>query len=101
MKPGAGQFRIEYANGQSYEPDFVVDTRTQKLIVEIKAANEMDDPIVKAKTRAATKWVDRANDHARENGGRPWVYGSVPHDVVLPSATLKGLFARHGLTSQA
>jgi len=98
MKPGAGQFRIEYANGQSYEPDFVVETRSQKLIVEIKAANEMDDPIVKAKTRAATKWVDRANDHAHENGGRPWAYVLVPHDVVLPSATLKGLLARHGLT---
>ena len=98
MKPGAGQFRIEYANGQSYEPDFVVETRSQKLIVEIKAANEMDDPIVQAKTRAATKWVDRANDHARENGGKPWTYVLVPHDVVLPSATLKGLLARHGLT---
>jgi type III restriction enzyme len=23
MKPGAGQLRIKYANGQSYEPDFV------------------------------------------------------------------------------
>jgi type III restriction enzyme len=100
MKPGAGQFRIEYANGQSYEPDFVVETRSQKLIVEIKAANEMDDPIVKAKTRAATKWADRANDHAHENGGKPWAYVLVPHDVVLPSATLKGLLARHALTSE-
>ena len=27
MKPGSGQFRIEYANGQPYEPDFVVETR--------------------------------------------------------------------------
>jgi hypothetical protein len=83
MKPGAGQFRIEYANGQSYEPDFVVETRSQKLIVEIKAANEMDDPIVQAKTRAATKWVERANDHVQENGGKPWAYVLAPHDVVL------------------
>ncbi len=100
MKPGAGQFRIEYANGQSYEPDFVVETQSQKLIVEIKAANELDDPIVQAKTRAATKWVDRANDHAQENGGKPWAYVLVPHDVVLPSATLKGLLARYVLTAE-
>jgi hypothetical protein len=100
MKPGVGQFRIEYANGQSYEPDFVVETQSQKLIVEIKAANEMDDPIVQAKTRAATKWVDRANAHAQEDRSKPWAYVLVPHDVVLPSATLKGLLARHILTGE-
>jgi type III restriction enzyme len=101
MKPGAGQFRIEYANGHSYEPDFVVETRSQKLIVEIKAANEMNDPTVQEKSRAATKWVERANDHAQENGGKHWAYVLVPHDVVLPSATLKGLLARHVLTAPA
>jgi len=25
MKPASGQFRIEYQNGQNYEPDFVVE----------------------------------------------------------------------------
>jgi type III restriction enzyme len=60
----------------------------------------MDDPIVQAKTRAATKWVERINSHAQENGGKPWAYVLVPHDVVLPSATLKGLLARHGLTGE-
>ena len=97
MKPGPGQFRIEYASGQSYEPDFVVETKTQKLIVEIKAKNEMDDPIVKAKARAASKWISYANAHAAEIGGKPWAYALVPHDVVGPSATLAGLMARHGL----
>ena len=53
-----------------------------------------------AKTRAATKWVERANGHAQENGGKPWAYILVPHDVVLPSATLKGLLARHVLTGK-
>ena len=101
MKPGPGQFRIEYASGQSYEPDFVVETKTQKLIVEIKARNELDDPIVQAKARAACKWVSYANAHAAEIGGKPWVYALVPHDVVGPSATLAGLMARHGLTVPA
>jgi type III restriction enzyme len=101
MKPGPGQFRIEYASGQSYEPDFVVETRTQKLIVEIKAKSEMDDPIVQAKARAASKWVSYANAHAAETGGKPWAYALVPHDVVGPSATLAGLMARHGLTVAA
>ena len=97
MKPGSRQFRIEYANGQPYEPDFVVETTTQKLIVEVKAANEMTDPIVQAKARAATKWVHYANAHASETGDKLWAYALVPHDAVLPSATLVGLMARYGL----
>ena len=87
-EPGAKQFQIEYASGQPYEPDFVVETKTEKLIVEIKAANEVSDPIVQAKARAATKWVGYANAHAAEIGGKPWAYALVPHDVVGPSATL-------------
>jgi type III restriction enzyme len=61
MKPGIGQFRIEYAAGQSYEPDFVVETDKNKFIVEIKAKNEMSDSVVQAKAKAARKWVDHAN----------------------------------------
>jgi len=95
MKPGAKQFQIEYASGQGYEPDFVVETKNQKLIVEIKAANEMSDPIVQAKARAASKWVGYANAHAAETGGKEWRYILVPHDAVGPSATLSGLVARY------
>jgi type III restriction enzyme len=91
MKPGIGQFRIEYAAGQSYEPDFVVETDKDKLIVEIKAKNEMSDPVVQAKAKAAQKWVYHANEHAKETGGKPWTYMLVPHDAVRPSATLTSL----------
>lgn len=98
MKPGPGQFRIEYANGEGYHPDFVVETMTQKLIVEIKARKDLDDPIVQAKARAAVTWVSHANQHAIDVGGKPWEYALVPHDVVRPSATLAGLMEQHGLS---
>lgn len=91
MKPATGQFRIEYAAGQSYEPDFVIETDKDKLIVEIKAKNEMSDPIVQAKAKAAQKWIYHANDHAKETGGKPWTYMLIPHDAVRPSATLASL----------
>ncbi|MBV8523277.1 MAG: hypothetical protein JOY71_14335 [Acetobacteraceae bacterium] len=73
MKPGARQFRIEYANGQPYEPDFVAETRTQKLIFEVKAENEMTDSTVQAKAGAACTSIGYANTHARETveGGGP------------------------------
>jgi type III restriction enzyme len=100
MKPGARQFQIEYASGQAYEPDFVVETKAEKLIVEIKAANEIADPFVQAKARAATKWVGYANAHAAEIGGKEWRYVLVPHDAVGPSATLAGLVARYQTHAQ-
>ena len=56
MKPGAGHFRIEYANNQSYEPDFVVKTRSQKLIVETKAANEIRDVLLEFYNFPAEHW---------------------------------------------
>lgn len=91
MKPGIGQFRIEYSAGQSYEPDFVVETDTEKFIVEIKAKNEVADPVVLTKAKAARKWIHHANNHAKETGEKPWTYVLVPHDAVKPSATLKSL----------
>jgi type III restriction enzyme len=99
IKPGSRQFRIEYASGQEYEPDFVVETKTAKLIVEIKRADEMTDPIVLAKAHAAEKWVAYANAHVAEIGGAPWTYVLIPHNEVTPSATLAGLVARNARTT--
>jgi type III restriction enzyme len=95
IKPGARQFQIEYASGQAYEPDFVVETDTEKLIVEVKARNEVDDEIVLVKARAAAEWVKYANEHASTNGGKPWAYLLVPGDTITESATLAGLTASH------
>lgn len=97
MKPGRNQFKIEYSSGHNYEPDFVIETTKAKLIVEVKAANEMDDATVAEKTRAAVKWVGFANDHAKQNGGKPWSYSLVPADAILPSSTLEGIAARFGV----
>lgn len=95
MKPGVGQFRIEYSAGQSYEPDFVVETDEEKFIVEIKAKNEVADPVVQAKAKAARKWIHHANNHAKETCEKPWTYVLVPHDAVKPSATLASLVAAY------
>ena len=74
----------------------MVETKTEKLIVEIKAANEVSDPMVQAKARAAEKWIGYANVHAAETRGKEWRYALVPHDAVGPSATLAGLETRFG-----
>lgn len=94
VKPGRGQFIVEYHRGERYEPDFVVETMTEKLICEIKARGELEHPDVVAKAKAARTWVGYANDHAKQTGGKPWRYALIPHDAVIGSATLAGLIAK-------
>ncbi len=99
VKPGRKQFQIEYKRGQRYEPDFVVETTSEKLIVEIKARKDVEDPTVQEKAKSARIWVGHANDHAVRFGGKTWRYLMVPHDGLLQAMSLAGLAARYELPS--
>ncbi|CAN7758875.1 DEAD/DEAH box helicase family protein [Ensifer adhaerens] len=94
LKPGRNQFRIDYRSGEGYEPDFVVETKTKMLICEVKAKNELDDPVVRAKAAAATKWSKTATVHSPGGGTKPWVYLLIPDDQITGSSTLDGLLAK-------
>lgn len=94
LKPGRNQFRIDYRSGEAYEPDFVVETATRMLILEVKARNELDDLTVKAKATAATKWCRTATAFAQGGRGKPWIYALIPDDQIIGSATLEGLVAK-------
>lgn len=95
FKPSRGDFQIHYSHEESYEPDFVVETATEKFLCEPKRANEMTDEIVLAKADAAAVWCNHATVHANENGGKPWRYLLIPHDQIQDQMTLAGLAARH------
>ena len=97
FKPGPGVFQITYTRGDRYEPDFLVETATEMLICEVKAANEVADPIVQAKATAARTWIGAANAVAKEMKRKPWRYALIPHDAVTEAATLAGLVAMYGL----
>lgn len=94
LKPASGQFQIEYRAGKAYEPDFVVETVGEKLIVEVKSDREMDDEVVLEKARAAVKWVQYASDLAKETGVKPWGYALVADSDITESASFAGLMAR-------
>jgi type III restriction enzyme len=98
LKPAAGQFQIEYRAGKAYEPDFVVETATEKLVVEVKADREMEDPIVQDKARAAVKWVQYASEMSKENGGKIWSYALVADSDIRDSSSFAGLMARSRLS---
>jgi len=91
IKPVPKQFDIHYAKGSQYQPDFLIETDAEMLICEIKARNELDDPTVKAKARAARIWVEEANKLAAEMKKKRWRYALIPHDAVTESASLDGL----------
>lgn len=93
MKPAVGHFQIEWKSGQPYQPDFVVETKTGKVICEPKADSEVATEEVQLKAKAATKWCEHASSHAAEHGGKPWTYLLVPQSEITASRTLTGLKA--------
>jgi type III restriction enzyme len=98
IKPAPKQFDIYYAKGNTYQPDFLIEAETEMLICEVKARNELDDPIVKAKAKAASLWVLEANKVAAERGKKAWRYALIPHDAITESSTLAGLANRYGIS---
>jgi type III restriction enzyme len=94
FKPAKGDFQIHHSHEESYEPDFVVETKTGKFLCEPKRANEMTDEVVLVKADAAATWCKHATDHAKANGGKPWRYLLIPHDQIQDQMTLAGLAAR-------
>jgi type III restriction enzyme len=95
FKPAKGDFQIHYASEASYEPDFVVETKTVKFLCEPKAASEMNDAEVLAKAKAAAEWCAHATTHEKQHGGKPWTYLLIPHDVITDNKTLQGLAATY------
>ena len=94
FKPAKGQFQIYYRQGADhleYQPDFVAETNDAKYMLEPKASNQLDNPIVLAKKESAVKWCRMASEDALTQGGKPWRYVLIPHDVIAENMTLAGL----------
>ena len=100
MKPGPGQFRIEDADGHPYQPDFVVETESERLILEPKRRSEVATEEVRRKVRAAILWCHIASEHhAKQHGEKPWRYALIPDDVIQSNATLDGLLSAHTMVA--
>ncbi len=94
FKPVSGQFQIVYQDGVKhphYQPDFIAELDNEVLMVETKARNEIDDPIVQAKAEAAREYCGNASNYLQAHGGKAWRYVLVPHDKVEESGGLEGL----------
>jgi type III restriction enzyme len=91
LKPALGQFQIEYATSKNYNPDFVVETSHELLIVEVKADNDLEDLDVLSKAAAAKVWVENANSLLADLGKKQWRYLLLPASKISENATFKAL----------
>ena len=94
FKPAKGQFQMFYKSGADqleYQPDFVAETTDAIYMLEPKARNELDSREVLAKQAVAVQWCQHASTYAADNGGKPWHYALIPHDVIAENMTLTGL----------
>jgi type III restriction enzyme len=101
FRPNRGQFQIYYRHGadpREYQPDFVAETDGVIYMLEPKARNQLDDPIVLVKKEVAVKWCANATEYATSHGGKPWRYVLIPHDAIAGNMTLEGLVKAYGLS---
>ena len=97
FKPAKGQFQIYYKHGadhSEYQPDFVAESPETIYMLEPKARNEMQNPVVLAKRDVAVTWCKNATTYALQHGGKPWRYALIPHDKIADNLTLKGIYSQ-------
>ncbi|HEY6082289.1 MAG TPA: hypothetical protein VIU45_02455, partial [Chitinophagaceae bacterium] len=92
LRPAPRQFQLYWDhNSRQYEPDFVAETPDAIYMIETKAANEINDPEVQEKAKAALEYCRHATEFTTQNGGKPWKYGLIPHDKVVKNGSFKGV----------
>jgi type III restriction enzyme len=87
LRPSKNLLRIQYAEEDNYNPDFIVETKSGRYLCEIKRASEVEATDVQKKAKAATEWCKRASSES----DKPWRYVLVPHDVVQINRTFASL----------
>jgi type III restriction enzyme len=94
FKPVLGQFSMQYRlelDPREYQPDFVAELENVIVMLEVKAADKMTDPVVLEKKRVAELWCQHASAHALEHGGKPWRYHLIAHDLISSNMSLERL----------
>jgi type III restriction enzyme len=87
VKPPKDLLKIQYAEEDNYNPDYIVETESGRFLCEIKRATDMDDAIVQKKAKAAIQWCERASS----TSDKPWKYSLLPHDQIQINRTFASL----------
>ena len=92
LRPADSQFELYWKhNSKRYHPDFVVETAEAIFMVEIKAEKDIDDVEVQEKAASGKKYCEAATIFNLANGGKKWAYVLIPHTIVAPNMSFRGL----------
>ena len=91
LRPAPGQFRIYTEGSDEYRPDFVAQTDTETLLIEVKATKDLEDLKVQAKAMAASLWCRRATEVGAADGAKPWRYLLIPDGEIRENTSLQAL----------
>jgi type III restriction enzyme len=84
LRPAKNQFSIYWGhNLQRYCPDFIVETIDTIYMIETKKEGDIEIADVQEKAKAALYYCKNATDYTIQNGGKPWKYILIPHNVVM------------------
>lgn len=88
-------FNIKYPDDEhqlhNYLPDFIVETVSDKYMIETKASNQMTEKTVLAKKDAALKWCEIATEFEKKHNGKAWHYLLIPDNTVTLDRTFDKL----------
>ncbi len=87
IKPPLNQLGLFYKAGKQYNPDFIVETKGQKMLIEVKASNRTTDEDVIEKAKAAIKWCECATKV--DSDSKEWVFRLIPGEEIVIDNSLK------------
>ncbi|MEK6590644.1 MAG: restriction endonuclease subunit R, partial [Nitrospinota bacterium] len=92
LRPAQNQFHIYWKhNSRQYYPDFVVETVDMIYMIETKKEGDIETSDVQEKTQTALEYCKNATDFTTQNGGKPWKYVLIPHNVVQANMSFEYL----------
>ena len=87
IKPPLNQLGLFWQAGQQYNPDFLVETVTEKYMVEVKASKDADSDEVIAKAKEGIKWCRFAS--TADPDKKHWSYRLITDDNIHPGNSCK------------
>ena len=81
------QLGLFYKGGAQYNPDFLVETKDAKYMIEVKASNEQNHPDVLEKAKEGLKWCEYASQCDKDN--KKWLYRLVTDDYIKEGNNFK------------
>lgn len=88
VRPIKRLLRIHVSDGD-YRPDFVVETKDGKWVVEVKAREELKAADVLEKQSAALRWCEAATTHDGQH--KPWAYLLVAAEDISEALSFDGV----------